>query len=605
MLSQYDTKAFDFLRTHTAPFRKFQEPFLCWVGKSRYYALDESCYMTFWYGDEGGCTLLCVLDLTVLRLYMIIFFYHVAEMDLFALIRHSDPTKVRVEERERLWKGEGSGDSVDKLFDEGDDAGQEHSIERDNDVLFQYQGKSLATICGLVPDGSSVSSGVTEAPVVVSVTHTPDDGFTNSVSRLNFLTCPPSLRSLAADVPITTVTFTTNVTAYASAVSSPKYLDSETMHRIYVLKWIVTNDFVLDDPYVCRELTDRLAPPALFLQLRAIDYDQLYNEFNVRAAPHVYLWAEVKMRAENTLEQKDRLEDKYFEQTALLSKRDTEIAHLKSLLSLKDAEAAEAIRLRGEKDVLFEKVKTLESAAALKETELAPLTAQVVQLTSDLSGFQLSKVASLESKRDSLVDQRSSLEYAFELFRERMEAMKDEQAKVLGSRVAELDAQLLEMAVHLEEEFYPHFLTTISGRRWILTHELKLILFKLLQDLSVIEAYDPFAEAKYVDVVSALRTMDFSLLSVLKSKKDASIVDLMDSHRLEGPLAEIPGPEGLQPSMEQLFLPIHRPEDNLVLGESSLSFSLQVVHSRVQRSLIGEASTTAIPTTAEPDTILL
>ncbi|GKF27818.1 hypothetical protein Tco_0094160, partial [Tanacetum coccineum] len=195
-----------------------------------------------------------------------------------------------------------------------------------------------------------------------------------------------------------------------------------------------------------------------------------------------------------TLEQKDRLEDKCSEQTALLSERDTKIAHLKSLLSLKEAEVAEAIRLRcqiyvieaadvakgnelrvlkernfvlkGEKDALFEKVKTLESAAALKETELASLAAQVAQLTTDLFGFQLShdelssKVASLESDRDSLVGQS-----AFELFSERKEATQDEQAKVLGNRVAELDAQLLEMAAHLDEEFYPRFLTAISGRR--------------------------------------------------------------------------------------------------------------------------------------------
>ncbi|GKF18004.1 hypothetical protein Tco_0062922 [Tanacetum coccineum] len=103
------------------------------------------------------------------------------------------------------------------------------------------------------------------------------------------------------------------------------------------------------------------------------------------------------------------------------------------------------------------------------------------------------------------------------------------------------------------------------------------------------------------------------------------LIDLMDSFRLEGPLAEIPGAEELQPS-----LPIHRAEDNVVLGETSLSFSLQVVHSRVQRvkgeimekrlsltdvmvpfaeplssrSLIGEASTFVVPPTAKPVTTL-
>nr|GEX64177.1 hypothetical protein [Tanacetum cinerariifolium] len=189
--------------------------------------------------------------------------------------------------------------------------------------------------------------------------------------------------------------------------------------------------------------------------------------------------------------------------------------------SILDDPAARQVYLRAEKDALSEKVTTIESIVALKESELAFLTAQVVQLTSDLSGFQLS--------RDELSSKSSSLESTFELFKGRMEAMQDEQAMALGNQVAELDAQLLEVAAHLEKEFYPRFLTAISG--W--------------QDLSVIEAYDPFAKAKYVDVVSALRTVDLTLLFVLKSKKDASIVDLIDSFRLEGPLAEIPGAEEL------------------------------------------------------------
>ncbi|GKB24456.1 hypothetical protein Tco_0863857 [Tanacetum coccineum] len=318
------------------------------------------------------------------------------------------------------------------------------------------------------------------------------------------------------------------------------------------------------------------------------------------------------MRAKHTLEQKDKLEDKCAEQATLLSEREVEIAGLKSLLSLKEAVAAEAIRLRGqlsvveaadaamgnelkglkeknlalveEKNALSEKVTTLESVTAAKETELASLSAQ-----------------------------RSSLESAFELFRGRIEAMQDEQAMVLGNRVAELDAQLLEMAAHLEEELYPRFLTTISGRR-ALGETIGCAIKKGIQDglkagidhgkaerdISVIEAYDPSAEAKYVDAVNALRTVDFSLLSVLKSKKDACMVDLIDSFRLEGPLAEIPEAEELQPSLEQLMLSIHRAKDEVVLGETSLSFSLQVPLS--SKSLIGEASTSAIPATAEPIT---
>ncbi|GJR93344.1 hypothetical protein Tco_0265518 [Tanacetum coccineum] len=124
-------------------------------------------------------------------------------------------------------------------------------------------------------------------------------------------------RSLTADFLITTVAVTTTIIADVSAVLPPKVkvksknleirrdsasasevnadaagtsklnepavsldsfyasqdLYSETLHRIYVPKWNVTNDSVLDDPYVCRDLTDSLTPPALFSQLRAMDYD--------------------------------------------------------------------------------------------------------------------------------------------------------------------------------------------------------------------------------------------------------------------------------------------------------------------------------------------
>ncbi|GKG39640.1 hypothetical protein Tco_0463785, partial [Tanacetum coccineum] len=42
------------------------------------------------------------------------------------------------------------------------------------------------------------------------------------------------------------------------------------------------------------------------------------------------------------------------------------------------------------------------------------------------------------------------------------------------------DADLLEMALHMEDKFYPHLLTTIFGRRWLLTQGLKLAVVKCL-----------------------------------------------------------------------------------------------------------------------------
>nr|GEU73050.1 hypothetical protein [Tanacetum cinerariifolium] len=430
-------------------------------------------------------------------------------MDLFSFIRHSDLTKVLIGERNvmdgevkllTMTKGRdvflatpasaasgGSSDSIDICFDDGNDAEPEHPTVGDDDVLAEtvakdvseklredYHaatsntgGKSLATICSLILEGSSISCKVVEPH---------DDGLADSVFGLNLQTCPPSMRFPVTDASIMTVVVTTTVDVGVSIVlvskdrirsrnlenfrdSASADLDYETLPTIYVPKWKVTNDFVLDDPYIL--------------------------SINVEATRQICLGAEVRMRAEHTLEQKDRHEDKCAEQTVLLSEKDAKIAHLKSLLSLKEVEAirlcgqlcnveaADAAKsnelrdlkernftLEGEKDVLSEKVTTLEFVTALKETELASLTAQVAQLTSNLSGFQLSrdelssKVASLESERDRLVNHRSSLESAFKLFKGCMEAMQDEKATLLG-----------------------------------VDHE------KARRDQSVIEAYDPSAES--------------------------------------------------------------------------------------------------------------
>ncbi|GKE62001.1 hypothetical protein Tco_1512368, partial [Tanacetum coccineum] len=364
------------------------------------------------------------------------------EMDLFAFICHSDPTKVRVGERnlaERevklLKMTEGrtvslgppvtaafgdSSDSIDRLNVVGDASGSAYPPKKLRD---DYQslppntsGKSLAALRGIIPKGSNLPSGSTEPLIVASMAPMPDVGPVDSISRLNLRTRPPHVRyvvssdgshhscsyseatsfvrSLVADAPVVTVAVTTTVDADVAAGSKARDVskdfenigdstsvcgvnvdaanisklkktstssdsfyasqspDTETMHRAYIPRWKVMNDSLLDDPYVYRDLTDRLAPPAMFAQLCAMDYGQLYSEFNFGTARQVCLGAEVRIRAEHTLEKKCELEDKCSEHTTLLSEKNTKIAHLKSLLSLKETEAAKAISLRSQLSVV-------------------------------------------------------------------------------------------------------------------------------------------------------------------------------------------------------------------------------------------------------------
>ncbi|GKA97142.1 hypothetical protein Tco_0825036 [Tanacetum coccineum] len=124
--TEFNADDYVVLVSHPAPFRKFPKPFLCLVGMSRYYTLDEDTYLSFLHDDE-------------------------TDMDLFAFIQVANPTKVRVVERERAEREAKLLDStigrvvpllpvasarakseleasVDKLFDEGGSAGQRDSV---------------------------------------------------------------------------------------------------------------------------------------------------------------------------------------------------------------------------------------------------------------------------------------------------------------------------------------------------------------------------------------------------------------------------------------------------------------------------------------------
>nr|GEU42444.1 hypothetical protein [Tanacetum cinerariifolium] len=433
---------------------------------------------------------------------------------------------------------EESGDSIEKLFD---DADQEHVVEKSDDVLeetiakdaskvvaekarkkrkrkvvrdasgstyppkklrddhqsllFNTSGKSLAALRGMVPNGYAIPSGATEPLIAAFVAPVSDAGPLDSVLGPNFRTLTVSITTTVdADVAdgskdkvvskyfknIGDSTSAGGVNTDAAIISRLKKtstssdsfhasesFDTKTMHCVYIPTWKVTNDSTLDDPYVCCDLMDHLAPPALFAQLRpCIMISFILNSMLV-------------------------LHDKFVLGRSQLSIMET--ADATKSIKLRDLKE-DNFALKGEISALSERATTLESVTTSKEAELASLSFQVTKLT---AGIQ-------------------------------------------------------------------------DGLKVGIDHG------KVSRDLSVVEAYDPSAEEKYVDAVNTLGAVDFSLLSELESKKESSIVDLMDSLHLEGALAEIPKAEDILLSPEQLMLPIYRPEDNVVFAKTSLSFSLKI-----------------------------
>nr|GEW54459.1 hypothetical protein [Tanacetum cinerariifolium] len=174
------------------------------------------------------------------------------------------------------------------------------------------------------------------------------------------------------------------------------------------------------------------------------------------------------------------------------------------------------------------------------------------------------------------------------------------------------------MALHLEERFYPHLLTTIAAHRWILTYNMEIVIAKCLnsseylsalgaaigkaiekgmQDglatrithgkegkvLADVAAYNPSAEVDYVFALQQIQSVNFSLLTELKLNKDSSVETLMNVLRLEETLAERLGLNESQPHVDQLMVPIHHSPNQTIVGATALSLSLDVSHGRVQK----------------------
>ncbi|GJU34957.1 hypothetical protein Tco_1183311 [Tanacetum coccineum] len=155
---------------------------------------------------------------------------------------------------------------------------------------------------------------------------------------------------------------------------------------------------------------------------------------------------------------------------------------------------------------------------------------------------------------------------AFEVFK------KYEDNRV-EQRCVEMDARLDKLSVDFDEELYPHLLTAIAGRRWVIGHDLCLAVMKCTEspelrqafanivsaglvkgmseglehgiehgkvgrDLAVVEAYNPEANNKYVKALQDLKDLKYPLVDQLEKLKDAPMELTMASLHLESDSGE-------------------------------------------------------------------
>nr|GFA11670.1 hypothetical protein [Tanacetum cinerariifolium]GFA65351.1 hypothetical protein [Tanacetum cinerariifolium] len=270
-----------------------------------------------------------------------------------------------------------------------------------------------------------------------------------------------------------------------------------------------------------------------------MENDQLFTEFNARAARQMSLSAEVRMRAEYNIREKRRLKFPVDEKDKLLKAKDKEIENLKAHMSLRD------------------EVNALNRRNIILEKERNALDVKVAYLEAS------TKLSSYENST------------------ERLEEFHDAQLQVVNDTFDKIYAYFVEMALHLEERFYPHLLTTISGRRWLLTYGMELAIYKCPNSFEYLSALGATIgeaiEKGMQDGLSARNT---------HGMEGRALTDVTAYNPFTEAVTFLPcniGLTELQPPVNQLMVPIHHSPDKSIISATSLSFALDVYNIRVQK----------------------
>nr|GEZ85378.1 hypothetical protein [Tanacetum cinerariifolium] len=479
--STYFIEAVRALDTHRIPIQKQPEMLLFLVGTSRRYYLGDEVYPTFLHDDDR-------------------------DMDLLNLIRAPNPTKVKTGSHPRgphevplLTLTATRVIEMDNLAAVTDSSGVPSTIERSPlDFAHEAGASDQGTVAPEMPPSEDVpttnvpGAGPAEETVATDPPAAPEsrkrgrDGTDvnappkllrrdhadprpsgsfhgkkvllpyNWVWRLLFLYLKMLLQASVTRIRCPSLTL-----HHAIQLMLPRSLES-----IYRPEWGVANDSLLDTLEACQDLVDHVAPPGYFSELRHMHNEEFIRQYNVNLARQVAMGSQLRLRFEH--------EAKLLRKSvAQVARRDKRIQARE--LEIKNLEA----RLETEADMK----KAAEDKNAGLIQELEDIRARFSDL--QVSNEHLSQqVATLQEQ----VSGEEKLNAAFEEFK-RYEDDRVEQ------RCAELDARLDALSIDFDEELYPHTLTAIAGRRWVIGHGLRLAVMKCDESLEIRQAF--------ADVVSA------------------------------------------------------------------------------------------------------
>ncbi|GJW53751.1 hypothetical protein Tco_0097836 [Tanacetum coccineum] len=635
--SKYTVEHVNTLVAQASPFLRFPEEFLCWFGISRKYLLNKDTYPRFEYEDGEEMDLNAFIRTADPRKVRIVERARAEnERPIVTVAKHRTvtllPTSVVRSSGElsasveREFAGDASiGDGGDQGFDSV--AGQDN-VEPTGLPVASHPPKRLradyGTTGGSTTGGKSpsvlnrllqdsqlmVEQGVPALPtlpfITSSVTASPlEEGGDRTDSALL------SSADFLVMTEATTVAIPADVSKDKSAPHPSIFGSSSSSEKTDRTLSLFTgrSGSGFDAGSIRAEEAVGAGSEEIYVPewttVRGMEHEQLFTEFNVSAARNLSLSSEVRMRAEYNILEKRKWRSLAKEKNILFEAKDKEIEDLKSQLLKAKEESAEVTQLRAQVSGLEATENSLRGEVAsakdhnvLLEQECNSLKLKVTGLESTIAekDHELSDLgassSSLKSQNQSLVNQVHELEISSADLREklemyegslkRLEEFQDNLMGPLRTRLAEIDADFTRCCMRFQESFHPHLLNVVAGRRWLLTHGMKLLVVKCLNSNECMEALGhDFGR------VIEKRMQEGLAAGIEQGQAGRCLTDLE---------AYIPSAEDdfnsaicdlrmtdLQPDVSQLMVHVHHKQDRVIIGSQALSVALDICHGRVEK----------------------
>nr|GEX15980.1 hypothetical protein [Tanacetum cinerariifolium] len=269
-----------------------------------------------------------------------------------------------------------------------------------------------------------------------------------------------------------------------------------------------------DNPVTFQNLLDHVTSPCYCVALRNQHDAGFLDSFNINSAQQVCMVFELRLCYEHEIMTREKYEKKFTVSAAMVQQRDAKIVDLKARLEKSEAEGAKVVELH-------KCVSDLEVVVVIKVGEFGTLNTQ-----------------NAGKMREEFMSQRDVAERHF------------------LEQAAELDACIAEVRRDMDNDLYPHMLTAIVEKRWVVKHGFRLAVHKCARSveccstlgkfismainkgiqqgleagvmhgkdgrsLTQIEDYNPKIKGKYVATVSEFESVSFPLLDELEGLKDS------------------------------------------------------------------------------------